>query len=292
MERHWEDYAALPELLLDRRVRDTGRWPAIILLRLIETGGLCRYRHDRLVDASAEALEALYDLVAALTGPDQRLAVRVLLLVPWEMVRRSTGLTLKVAGVVEMLRSSASDPRCLAGVADVLARGPAAVGEFPTEGVLLSERLPGTGQVLTLPDGRRYELDRLVTALRNCRFDRCEANLRALLPWWLDHAAPAVSERWLRSKLDCDLKAGNADAAMYQLLGLLDWLLIRPSRSEVEPVLDLAVRHRDGGVRKRAVDLAGATNRLDLLARLEVDDPNVAVRKRAAEVLASTRSVA
>lgn len=298
MDEDRYQYAELVELLVDRPGENVERWAGAIIFRALDSHGHCRYRSwgDRLNNArftrlACESLETAHEV---LQETDRPLLLRVLLLVGWEQNVRSTGLPLRVGKVLEVL-GKVADPIDLAAAArDVIASGPGALKKLDLDGVLSGERGPGTGHVLEFSEAdrrklgvtaRRIELDRLEVAVSNFRPDGWEANLRPLVPWWIEGIHPGARDRTVEALVTRVRRDGASDAGRYRLLGLLDWMCAHPEHPHAGDVLDLGLDGKDGAVRKPAAVLAAAMGKTDVLEALVRRDPDKGVRKRAQKLL-------
>ena len=293
--------ANLVDLLVACPPGDRVRWAGAIVLRALETGGDCRYRHDehRLNSASSAraACESMTAAYEALQKTDHPLFLRVMLLMPWEHIVRSTGLPLRVGKVLEVLGDLANPEELAAAVGDVTASGTKAIKKLPLDDVLEEERGPDNAIILGVPPKIRRKLgikerfvahDRLETAVRCFRDSSWEANLRVLVPWWLDAIGEKRSEPAVKKLV---ARAGRApqkeEAAthVYLLLGLLDWGITHPGHARAEDLLRLGLDGRTGAVRKTAADLAAAMKRTDVLEDIARRDPDKGVKKRAEKLL-------
>lgn len=233
----------------------------------------------------------------ALPKADHPLFLRTMLLMPWEHSVRSTGLSLRVSQVLEVLGPVAK-PEALASAAGaVIASGIDAARKHRLDGVLLNVRelvygillgpLPELQRTLGVTD-RRVAHDRVETAVRCFLGSAWEANLRVLVPWWLnaigeERAEPAVNR--LVTRISRSPRKGEAAVHLYLLLGLLDWAIKHPRHAHADDLLHLGVDGKTGPVRKTAAELATAMKRTDVLEKLARLDPDRAVRKRAEKLL-------
>ena len=290
--------AEIVELLLDPPDGDRGHWAGAIIFRALESGGHCRYRHGghRLNDASFTRLacESMVSAHDVLREAERPLFLRVMLLVPWELNVRSTGLPLRVGKVLESLSTVTKPAELAVAVKDVIESGPEAVKKLDLDEVLPEERGPGTGHVLELSKAdrrkfgiaaRRLEFDRLEVAVSNFQPYNWEANLRPLVPWWLDVLQPAARDRAVKSLVARVRREGASDAGRYRLLGLLDWMCEHAEHQQADDVLRLGLAGRDGATRKPAAALAAALREADVLEGLIRTDPDKGVRKRAQKLL-------
>jgi hypothetical protein len=282
---------------MERQVPDRRCWAGAIILRSLATGGDCRYRYDddRLSNAlfTKRACESLVSAHEALRDADRQLFLRVLLLVPWEAIVRSTGLPLRVGNVLDVL-SGVSAAALVTAVNDVIEAGPDAVKALDLDEALPEERGPGTGLVVELSredrlkvgvTARRLEFDRLEVAVSSFRPHGWEANLRVLVPWWLDASQPEARDRRATSTIRRTRRDGASDAGRYRLLGLLDWMCAHPEQPEAGTVLALGIEGRDGAVRKAAAALAAAMGETEVVEKLVRCDPDKGVMKRAQKLL-------
>lgn len=290
--------AEIVELLMDQPEAERGRWAGAIIFRALESGGHCRYRSgdNRLNDAyfTRLASESLVSAHEVLQEADRPLFLRVLLLVPWELNVRSTGLPLRVGKVLEILGDVAAPTELDAAVKDVIESGPEAVKKLDLDDVLPGERGPGTGLVFELSKAdrrklgvaaRRLEFDRLDVAVSNFRPYNWEANLRLLVPWWLDACQPEAHARAVKTLIAGIRRDGASDAGRYRLLGLLDWMCAHPDQPQATTVLDFGLDGKDGAVRKPAAVLAAALHKTDVIEELVRRDPDKGVRKKAQKLL-------
>jgi hypothetical protein len=290
------EYREFVDFLIDEPGGDSMRWAGAFVMNALRTGGECRYRHGerRLGGAERIAREALSGAVMALPDGDRALFLRVLLLVPWERHSRDTGLRVGIGEVIDVMRGSAGDAELSSAVGAVIGSGVEAVKGFPTDGLLLHERRPGTEIVFELDEddrrragvtSRRVVFDRLDVAVSNFRPHAWESNLRALVPWWLDSMEADAAGR-ASGKLVAGARRGlGDDAGTYRLLGLIDWMAAHPDHRLADEVLGIGLEGRAGNVRKAAAALAAALGRTEVLERLMRDDPDKGVRKRAGKLL-------
>jgi len=287
------------ELLVEPCPADGPRWARALLLRILEMHGSCRYRYDRLTGkgpatAAALSLREAYRLLDPL---DRRLFTRLMLVVPWEGLRRETGLGLRIRDVVQILSVEAGAAECVEAAREVVTAGWQVVNQFPLEGVLVEERAPGSGLTFHLPAAVRNELgltsgtftvDRVQSAVRGYHGLGWGPNLRAIVPWWLDALDSRDSDRAIALVLR---RAGSVkedpDAAQYCLLGIADWMTSTPQHLRSGEVLDLCLSASVGAVRRTAADLASAMGRTEILESLAASDPDRSVRRRAERLLGS-----
>ncbi len=289
--------AELVELLVAPRMVDGPRWARALLLRTLETQGWCRYRRDRL-SGRGPALTAALSLRMAyrlLEGADRRLFTRMMLVVPWERVRRDTGLGLRIAEVLQLLSAEAGLAECVEAAHEVVSAGPRVVSGFPLADLLVEERATG-GMTFRLPAEARAHLgvtsatvriDRVQGAVQSFRGRGWEANLRAIVPWWLDALADSELESAVALALHCAAPTKkDPSAAQYCLLGLADWMSSNPHHPAAGTTLDLCLAASGGAVRKAGTHLASKAGRAEILERLAESDPDRSVRRTAAELLA------
>lgn len=298
-DEDWYKTAEIVTLLMERPERNHRRWAGAIVFRALETGGQCRYRSGtaRLNDArfTRIACDSLLAAHEALQDVDRPLFLRGMLLVPWELVVRSTGLSLRTGKVLEILGGVAAPSELAAAVWDVIESGPRAVEKLDLDDVLSEERGPETGLVIELSeaDGRklgleasRIEFDRLDVAVSNLRLHNWEANLRPLVHWWLEAARPETArDRAVKALIAGVRREGASDAGRYRLLGLLDWMCAHPQQPQANAVLALGLEGKDGAVRKPAAALAAAMGQRSVLEELVRQDPDKGMRKRAQKLL-------
>ena len=150
-------YAELVELLTEGPVGVRRDWAATLVLRMLETRGGCHYRHDDRLGGEANAQAALASLriaLAALSPPEQGLMLRAMLLVPWEQMRRDTGLSLRLPEILAALSEQVGVPVCVAAVRSVVEHGPEAVRQYPLEGLLPEPRSvqgADAGEIVAFP---------------------------------------------------------------------------------------------------------------------------------------------
>lgn len=132
---------------------------------------------------------------------------------------------------------------------------------------------------------QRIEFDRLEVAVSNFRPYGWEANLRPLVPWWIEGIRPEARDRTAKSLVTRIRRDGTSDAGRYRLLGLLDWMCAHPDHPHAGAVLDLGLKGKDGAMRKPAAALAAAMGKTDVLKALARGDPDKGVRKRAQKLL-------
>ena len=76
--------------------------------------------------------------------------MRAMFMVPWEQVRRDTGLNLRLPEILTALREDVGAPVCAAAAKSVVEQGPDAVRRYPREG-LLPESRDGPGDLFRFP---------------------------------------------------------------------------------------------------------------------------------------------
>lgn len=274
------------------------RWARALVLRILETHGGARYRTQRLTGRrpARAARESIACALGCLDAPSRRFLLRVLLLVPWEMLRRDVGLTVRARDVLNSFAEAVSGAECAAAGKAVIEAGLDAVRKHPLDGVLTAERLPGMGSMLRLSARAQqelglasacYEFDRVDVAARNFRPYSWESNLRAIVPWWLDRQTADAADRAAVGLLRRRCFEGDG-AGRYRLLGLADWSRDHASQPAAATVLARCLDGRDGAVRKAAADLAAALEDTAVLAELAATDPDASVRRRAAKLLAAS----
>lgn len=265
---------------------------------MLESRGGGRYRTDERLHGAcvaAAALDSLRIARAALAPAEQGLMLRALLLVPWEQMRRNTGLSLRLPEMLAGLAGDDGSPACAAAAGALIEQGEDAVRRYPIAGLLPEVRQPGQGLVVVLDavDGQwlpgspsEIEIDPLTAAVQCFRAPGWESNLRPLVAWWLETLEAGPREDALDRRFS-DLRcAGRDDQARWRSLGLLDWLGAHPDHPRAGEALAAAVPARRSDVRKAAVDLAGALGRWDVVEGLARTDPDRGVRQRAGKVLA------
>jgi len=293
-------YADLVDLLMERPDTGVRRWAGAIVFRILETGGSSGYRYDddrlnhaRFRRIASESLVAAYK---ALREPERDLLLRLLLLVPWELNVRHTGLPLRVSDVLDVMGGIADPAELEDAVGDAIEAGPKALAELELGEVLPEERGAGTGLVLELSEeeGRmlrvrpgRFEFDRLDVAVAGFRPYRWEAGLRRLVPWWLDALRGAARDQAVTEQIEGLCLDPDDGAGRFCLLGLLDWMCGNPGHAQAGVVLELGLGGKDGPPRKAAAELAAAMGRADVLDDLARNDPDRGVRARAEKLLAA-----
>ena len=291
MEKEDEDYrhAELVELLLDRPDDENLPWARAVLLNTLEAHGHCHYRHDRLAGRAlaAEAQESLREAFRLLEPSDRPLFLRLMLLVPWDSIRRETGLSLRALEVVRALSDMAGDEACADAARAVLDEGPMAVKRYPLGGVLLMERQPGRGIVLELGEAGRcfVAVDRVEAAVKGFRTYSWESNLRAVVSWWLGTFDEEGADKAVDFLLNRKDSVIGLDAERYGLMGLADWMEGNPSHARADEVVRRCLEDRNGAVRRCAASLASATGKTDVLMELVARDPDASVRRKAEKLL-------
>ncbi len=155
------EYADLPELLINGPVGEHRRWAAFLVLRMLETRGGCRYRDDDRLGGAAHAHTAIGSLraaVRALSAAEQGLLLRAILTLPWEQLRRSTGLSLRMPEILAELGKDLGVPPCLAAAESVVDQGDDAVRRYPLAGLLPEVRQPGNGLIMSLSPREHRQL--------------------------------------------------------------------------------------------------------------------------------------
>lgn len=293
-------YADLVDLLMERPGTEVRRWAGAIVFRILETGGSSGYRwdddrlnHARFRRIASESLAAAYE---TLREPERALLLRLLLLVPWELNVRSTGLPLRVSDVLEVMGGAADPAGLTAAVGDVIEAGPKALAALDLEGLLPEERGHGTGLVFEISEedgwdlrlgSGRVKIDRLEVAVAGFRPHGWDANLRRLVPWRLDALRGAVRDKAVTEQIARIRRDTDEGAGRYRTLGLLDWMHGNPGHAQAGVVLELGLGGADGPLRKAAAELAAAMGRTDVLEDLARHDPDKGVRARAKKLLAS-----
>jgi hypothetical protein len=298
MEDDRYQYGELVDFLMEKPDKDWMRWVGAFVMRTLETGGSCRYRHDsdRLGDACFvnKATDALSTAMKVLPEFDRAFFLRVLLLVPWEQNTRYTGLRMRVGKVIEVLSGSVELQELSAAASAVVESGVDYVKEFPTDDLLVHERRSGTEIVLELSEkdrrkigvsSRRVIFDRVEVAVSNYRPHGWESNLRVIIPWWLDGIEDEQAGRAVKKLFTGARRGYDDDAGKYRLLGLLDWMTSHPDHQLAPDVLGLGIKGKGGDVRKTAAALALALGRTDVLEKLRRDDLDKWVRNRAEKLL-------
>lgn len=287
----------LIELLTRGPVGARRRWAATLVLRMLEQRGGFGYRaENRLVgeDHAEAALGVLRTALASLRRAEQQLMLRATLLTPWEDVRRSTGLTLRVPEILKALMQEVEASECVTATQFVIGQGLDAVRRYPIAGLLPEVRLPGEELVIVLDAGDqrllhtsrpRFSIDRLTAAVQGFRTLTWEANLRPLVPWWLEHLNGRDHDNALNRLLSDLPDAASHDETRWQSLGLLDWLSAHPAHPQADAALAVARKIRRADVRKASAALAQAMGCWSVLEALAKEDPDKGVRKRATDLL-------
>jgi hypothetical protein len=290
-------YAQLVELLTEGPVGVRRDWAAIVVLRMLETRGGCHYRPDDRLGGEAKAQAALASLrmaLAALSPPEQGFMLRVTLMVPWEQMRRDTGLSLRLPEILAGLSEVVGASVCAAAARSVVERGQDAVRQYPLEGLLPEIRQPGQGLVITFDTGELQELhvstaeieiDQLIGTVQVFRALGWESNLRPLVAWWLGTLEVTEADGAVDLLLSGLRRAAKDDQARWRSLGLLDWLAGHPEDPRAGEALAVAKEAARSDVRKAAADLAQALGRWDVVEELAQSDPDRGVRQRAGNML-------
>jgi hypothetical protein len=281
-------YAELPDLLLQdpESLDRAGRGD--IVLRAMETHGNCAYRHDRTLfhDRAPDAIRLLESIARNMEGMELGLLLRVLLLLPWEGMMRSSGLPVRASDVVSMLSRVAPHDALTAAIEETVMKGPACVARFRRSEVF-PECRQAPAMVLEfdpeegLSEIGRIEVDRLHYAVAKFRPFGWESNLRPIVPKWLMLTEPGKLETLLVNLVGRAEKKAQYAYGRFLALGLADWACEHVAHTGTEAVLDLLLAGRSGAVRKGAVDLAAAMERIDLLEGMARTDPDRGVRDRA-----------
>jgi hypothetical protein len=291
-------YAELVELLTEGPVGVRRDWAALLVLRMLETRGGCHYRPDDRLGGEAKARAALASLrmaLAALSSPEQELMLRAMLLVPWEQVRRDTGLSLRVPGILAALSEDVGASVCAAAACSVVEQGQEAVRRYPLEGLLPELRQPGQGLVITFDAQERrllhtslseIEIDRLTGAVQSFRALGWESNLRPLVVWWLGTREGGKADDEVDRRFSDLRRAAGDDPARWRSLGLLDWLAAHPDHPRAGEALAAAREVARADLRKAAADLARVLGRWEVVEALAHSDPDKGVRQRAGNLLA------
>lgn len=291
-------YAELVELLIDGPIGGRRYWAAMLVVRMLETKGGCHYRSDDRLGGVAHAQTAIASLRAAvrvLSESEQGLLLRTVLTLPWEQLRRDTGLSLRVPEILAELGQDLGISLCLAAAQSVVEHGHDAVRLYPLEGLLPEVRQPGEGLVFTF-DARdrrqlgisaaQIEIDRLAVAVQSFRGWGWESNLRPLVAWRLAALESREAEDAVRRLLLDFRAAARDDQARWRSLGLLDWMIAHPHHPAASTALAAGREVARADVRKAAADLATVLGRWDVLASLARDDADKGVRHRAGRLLA------
>lgn len=220
--------------------------------------------------------------------------MRAMLLVPWEQMRRDTGLSLRLPEILAGLSEEVGTPVCTAAARTVVEQGQDAVRQYPIERLLPEIRQPGQGLVITLDAHERrllhtslseIEIDQLTGAVQCFRALGWESNLRPLLAWWLGTLKVTEADGVV-GRLLLDLRrVARDDQARWRSLGFLDWLAGHPEDPRTDEALAAAKEAARSDVRKAAADLAQALGRWDVVEALAQSDPDRGVRQRARKML-------
>ena len=288
------------ELLIDGPGTDREAWARALLLRMLEAHRNAHYRDvDRIEDRyfAQKALGHIAEAYAGLAVVNRPLFMRVMLVTRWTHIRSFTGLRVLVGDVVETLSGVTGRVDLVEAVADVVTRGADAVRSYPLNGVLVEERESG-GVTFTIDRatarkiGARpgsVRIDRVQAAVQGFHVHSFEANLRVLVPWWLDHVG--IDERAGVIKAQVDrlgrIKDKELSATRYGMMGVLDWAVRNPGDPAVSELLDRGIRDRFAPIRKAAARLAVALERNDLLEDLAQRDRDRGVRKAAERLIRS-----
>ena len=297
-EDSWQD-DALVEMLTDGPIGSLRGWAATLVLRMLETTGGFRYRTDCRLGGAAHAQAALASLRAAMAvlyPAEQGLLVRAALVLPWEQVRRDTGLSLRLPEILAALVTEVGASFCKAAAQAVVEQGQNAVRQYRLRGLLPEVRQTGKGLAITLDARDRQllhtsvseiEIDRLTVAVQGFQRFGWEANLRPLVAWWLATLERSEADRAVGNLLSDLRGAATDDQARWRSLGLLDWLVGHPDHPRAGEALGAAAEVARGDVRKAAADLAPVLGRWDVLEGLARRDPDKGVRQRAEKLLTS-----
>ncbi len=292
-------YAEIVDLLSNGPTGERRYWAAMVVLRMLETRLGCRYRHGERLGGEANARAAIASLRAALAvlcHPEQGLLLRAILLMPWEKVRRSTGLSLRVPELLAALGNDVGASACLAAARSVLEQADDAVRRYPLDGLLPEVRQPGEGMIVTfdaqdfrlLEAGEtQVEIDRLTVAVQSFRGLGWEANLRPLVAWHLSALEKGEAERTVTG-LCADIPAASRnDQARWRSLGLLDWMAAHRDHPRAGEAMAAGRQSARADVRKAAADTAAALGRWEALEALAREDRDRGVRQRAEKLLAN-----
>ena len=221
--------------------------------------------------------------------------LRAMLLVPWEQMRRDTGLNLRLPEILAELSEEVGASVCTAAARSVVERGQDAVRRYPLEGLLPEIRQPGQGLVITFDTGELQELhvspaeieiDQLISTVQVFRALGWESKLRPLVAWWLGTLEVTEADGAVGLLLSGLRRAAKDDQARWRSLGLLDWLAGHPEDPRAGEALAVAKEAARSDVRKAAADLAQALGRWDVVEALAQSDPDRGVRQRAGKLLA------
>jgi hypothetical protein len=290
-------YADLLEFLTNGPVGERRRWAAMLVLRMLEATRSCRYRsEDRLggVTHAQAALASLQAAMAVLSRSEQGLLLRTALMVSWEQLRRYTGLSLRLPGILAALGEHVGKAICLTAVQSVFEKGEDAVRLYPLAGLLPELRQPGDGIIITLGarerqqlgiSAARIEIDRLTAAVQSFRGSCWEANLRPLAAWWLETMERGEADRAAGGLFSDIRRAAEDEQARWRALGLLDWLADHPDHPRAGEAMTVAREVARSDVRKAAADLAAALGQWEVLEGLARGDRDRGVRQRAEKLL-------
>lgn len=287
------------ELLIEGPGADRAAWARALLLRMLEAHGNAPYRDlDRIEDRyfAQKAAGHIAEAYAGLAAVNRPLFMRVMLVTRWTHIRSFTGLRVLVGDVVEALSGVTGHVDLVEAVADVVTRGADAVRSYPLDGILLEERESGVSFTIDRATARRIgarpgsiRIDRVQAAVQGFHGHSFEANLRVLVPWWLDHVGAderADVTKALADRLD-RVKDRELSATRYGMMGALDWAVRNPDDSAVCELLHRGIRDRFAPIRKAAARLAVALKRNDLLEDLAQRDRDRGVRKAAERLIRS-----
>ncbi|HOX04224.1 MAG TPA: hypothetical protein P5555_18355 [Candidatus Paceibacterota bacterium] len=294
-------YADLVELLINGPVGGRRRWAAVLVLRMLETRGACGYRSDGRLGGAVHAQIAMASLQAGarvLSASEQGLLLRTILTLPWEQLRRGTGLGLRVPEIFAELGRDLGLPPCLTAAQSVIEHGEDAVRQYPLDGLLPEVRRPGEGLViafdawknrpLDVPIGP-IEIDRLAIAVQSFRGGEWQANLRPLVAWWLESLDRSEADRAARGLFRDIREAFHDEHARWRALGLLDWLADHPDHPTAGEATAVAREVARADVRKATADLAAARGQWEVLEGLAQNDRDRGVRQRAEKLLTSRK---
>jgi hypothetical protein len=285
------------ELLTRGPIGARRRWAATLVLRMLEQRAGLGYRTGHRLageDQARAALEVLRQALAALGPAEQQLMLRVVLLSPWEDVRRRTGLTLRVPKILTALVEEVGTSECVAAARSAIGQGPDAVRRYPVAGLLPEVRLPGEELVIVLDaeaqrllhtSQSRLSIDRLTAAVQGFRTLGWEANLRPLVSWWIGQLHGKEPDDQVAMLLSDLPNAAANDQTRWRSLGLLDWLACHPAHPRAGDALAVALKVARADVRKAAAALGQAMGCWEELEALAQEDPDKGVRARARKLL-------
>jgi hypothetical protein len=286
------------ELLLEGPGADRAAWARTLLLRMLEAHGNAHYRdHDRIEDRyfAQKALTHIAEAYAGLAAVNRPLLMRVMLVTPWTHIRSFTGLRVLVGDVVEAFSGVTGRVDLVEAVAHVVTGGADAVRSYPLDGVLLEERESGgvtftIDRALARKIGTRpgsVRIDRVQAAVQGFHVHSFEANLRVLVPWWLDHVGADEGADVIKAQVDRmdRVKDRELSATRYGVMGVLDWAVRNPDHPAASDLLDRGIRDRFAPVRKAAARLAVALGHTDVLEGLMQRDRDRGVRKAAEKLI-------